>query len=124
MKNSKPPIGWNLIDFDQTPINGGIIENEEVWENFGESDIGTQFNLAMMTQINEIHSGRHLNMQFLEFAEAIARIADKVYSVKKDLHTQANSIQNTIKRTRTKDKKDKIVNRAGSEVILKVPAKR
>ena len=38
MKNSKPPMGWNLIDFDQTPINGGIIENEEVWENFGEND--------------------------------------------------------------------------------------
>ena len=38
MKNSKPPMGWNLIDFDQTPINGGIIENEEEWENFEEND--------------------------------------------------------------------------------------
>ena len=38
MKNSKPPMGWNLIDFDQTPINGGIIENEEEWENFEENN--------------------------------------------------------------------------------------
>lgn len=109
-----------LGSFTEMIIKSNVIHDE----NFGERDIGTQFNLAMMTQINEIHSGRHLNMQFLEFAEAIARIADKVYSVKKDLHTQANSIQNTIKRTRTKDKKDKIVNRADSEEILKVPAKR
>ena len=37
MKNSKPPVGWNLIDFDQTPIDV-FVENEEEWENFEEND--------------------------------------------------------------------------------------
>ena len=33
MKNTKPPEGWNLIDFDQTPITP-LIGNEEEWEDF------------------------------------------------------------------------------------------
>ena len=38
MKNAKPPEGWSLIEFDQTPINGGIIGNGEEWENFEENN--------------------------------------------------------------------------------------
>ena len=98
--NPGEPKVMRLGSFTEMIIKSNVIHDE----TFGERDIGTMVNLAMMTQINEIHSSRHLNMQFIEFVEAIARIADKVYSVRKDLLTQANSIQNTIKRTRTKDK--------------------
>ena len=37
MKNTKPPEGWNLIDFDQTPITP-LIGDEEEWENFEENN--------------------------------------------------------------------------------------
>ena len=38
MKNSKPTAFlYDLIVFDQTPINGGRVENEEEWENFEEN---------------------------------------------------------------------------------------
>ena len=37
MKNTKPPVGWNLIDFDQTPVSVAV-ENEEDWENFEGDD--------------------------------------------------------------------------------------
>ena len=37
MKNTKPPVGWNLMDFDQTPISVAV-ENEEDWENFEGED--------------------------------------------------------------------------------------
>ena len=37
MKNTKPPVGWNLIDFDQTPVSVAV-ENEEDWENFEGND--------------------------------------------------------------------------------------
>ena len=32
----------------------------------------------MMTQVDEINNERHLNMNFTEFIEAIARVADKL----------------------------------------------
>ena len=38
MKNTKPPEGWNLIDFDQTPITP-LIGDEEEWENFEENNL-------------------------------------------------------------------------------------
>ena len=38
MKESKPPTGWNLVDFDQAPIYNDIIVNEEAWEDFGDTD--------------------------------------------------------------------------------------
>ena len=53
-------------------------------ETFAEREIGTMFNLAMMTQIDEIHSSRHLNMQFIEFTEAIARVAEKGFAARKE----------------------------------------
>jgi len=46
-------------------------------ENFGNREAGPLWNLAMMTQKDETASERHLNMTFVEFLEALARVADK-----------------------------------------------
>lgn len=46
-------------------------------ENFGQREIGPLFNMAMMTNVKETESDRHLNMFFLEFLEALARCADR-----------------------------------------------
>lgn len=35
------------------------------------------FSLAMMTNLNEVEKPSHINMQFVEFLEALARVADK-----------------------------------------------
>ena len=37
MKDTKPPVGWNLIDFDQTPVSVAV-GNEEDWENLEGDD--------------------------------------------------------------------------------------
>jgi NLR family CARD domain-containing protein 3 len=47
-------------------------------ETFGQREIGIWFNLAMMTQKDEIDKDRHLNMVLVEFIEAIGRVADKL----------------------------------------------
>lgn len=47
-------------------------------ENFTNKEIGSMFNLSMMTQVDEVYDDRHLKMSFLEFVEAICRVADKV----------------------------------------------
>lgn len=47
-------------------------------DNFGAREIGILFNLSMMTQVDEIHRNRHIKMYFVEFLEAIARVADRV----------------------------------------------
>ena len=36
------------------------------------------YNLSMMTQVEEIENSRHLNMTFVEFIEAIVRVAEKL----------------------------------------------
>lgn len=41
-------------------------------------EIGTLFNLSMMTQVDEIFSERHCQMSLIEFVEAICRVADRV----------------------------------------------
>ena len=78
-----------------------IIKTNILDENFGEREIGTMFNLAMMTQIDEIHSSRHLNMQFIEFAEAISRVAEKAYNARRDL-LLASTVDTSMKRKSTK----------------------
>lgn len=47
-------------------------------DNFGAREIGILFNLSMMTQVDEINRGRHIKMNFVEFIEAVARVADRV----------------------------------------------
>ena len=55
-----------------------VITNSDCFsDNFGQKQIGNPFNRAMMTQVDEIDKDRHINMTFVEFLEAIVRIADK-----------------------------------------------
>lgn len=44
----------------------------------GNSDIGSQFNLAMMTHVDEITKDKHLQMMYYEFLEGVARVAHKI----------------------------------------------
>ena len=46
-------------------------------DSFGAREIGPLFNLSMQTRIDEIYSTKHLEMQYIEFVECLARIADK-----------------------------------------------
>ena len=46
-------------------------------ETFVARETSICFNVAMMTQIDEIHKRRHLEMSFVEFLEALARGADE-----------------------------------------------
>lgn len=46
-------------------------------ENFVERDAFIAFNLSMMTQVDELNNDRIFQMQFVEFLEAVARIAEK-----------------------------------------------
>jgi hypothetical protein len=46
-------------------------------EFFGNREAGPQFNLSMMTNKDELNNEKHLNMTFVEFLEALARVADK-----------------------------------------------
>lgn len=47
-------------------------------DTFADRDVGQCFNMAMMTQINEISKDRHLKASFIEFVEAFARCCDKM----------------------------------------------
>lgn len=58
-------------------------------DNCGDRDALLSFNLAMMTQVDELESDRIYQMQFIEFIEAFARIADK-YSSAPYLQSEVN----------------------------------
>ena len=47
-------------------------------DKFSRNEVFPLWNLAMMTQVDEIDNDRHLNMNFTEFVEAICRVADKL----------------------------------------------
>lgn len=51
-------------------------------ENFVERDACLAFNWAMMTQMDEINSERIFKMSFVEFLEAVGRIAHKLSPLK------------------------------------------
>ena len=51
-------------------------------DNFGAREISVLFNLSMMTQIDEVNKERHYQMAFIEFVEALARVADRVMITK------------------------------------------
>ena len=53
-------------------------DDYEIYDNlFFEKDVPILFNYAMMTNIDEINSDRHMFMQFIEFQEAFCRVAEK-----------------------------------------------
>lgn len=60
--------------------------------NLTMREIGPLFNLSMMTQVDEINSERHCQMMFLEFVEAMCRVADRVISLDKSKPTQNDSM--------------------------------
>eukprot|EP00347_Sterkiella_histriomuscorum_P007903 403347122 len=47
-------------------------------ESFGTREIGIHFNLSKMTETNEVDFEKHMQMQFIEFIEALGRIAEKL----------------------------------------------
>ena len=76
-KYTKPgnPVGMSIEEFIEVVTDSSITVTEP---GIGNSELGSQFSMAMSTQINELDSDRHFQMQLEEFVEAIARVADKV----------------------------------------------
>ena len=62
----------SLEEFVQLLSDGGLLN-----EHFGNREAGPLWNLAMMTNKDELTSDKHLQMTFVEFLEALARVADK-----------------------------------------------
>ena len=54
-----------------------ITATKVVDESFGAREIGVIYNIAMITQVDEINKDRHTRMQFAEFVEALCRVADR-----------------------------------------------
>ena len=59
-------MGWNLSDFDQTPIRNGVIEIEEAWEDFEDSSdedgSDVRSDLESESENNEIDDFYHVQM--------------------------------------------------------------
>ena len=47
-------------------------------DSFGDKDIYLAFLLSKMTQVDEINSMRHCQMNLIEFYEVLARISEKL----------------------------------------------
>jgi hypothetical protein len=71
LPNEENNISMN--EFIELVTNSKVVD-----DNFGAREIGILFNLSMMTQVDEIVKGRHIKMNFTEFLEAIARVAERV----------------------------------------------
>jgi hypothetical protein len=55
-----------------------VTSTQVIDDNFGVREINVIFRLSMAVQVDEIRYERHTRMQFLEFLEAICRVADRV----------------------------------------------
>lgn len=76
-------IGKNSLPGGQqymslTEFTECIIRSDCLSKNFGAAQIGNQYNQAMMTQVDEIEKDKHINMTFVEFLDALVRVAEKV----------------------------------------------
>ena len=69
MRPGQKPF-MSLEEFQKLCADANLIS-----ENFAARDCDLFFNLSMMTQIDELTKDRHFQMQFVEFMEAIARVA-------------------------------------------------
>jgi len=67
------PKFMSMNEFIDLVTQSGVID-----DNFGAREIGVLFNLSMMTQIDEINRELHFQMHFIEFIEAMSRVADRV----------------------------------------------
>ena len=55
-----------------------IWATQVVNDEFGQREIGSLYNLAMMTRVDELNEDRHMNMTFVEFLEGIGRVAHRL----------------------------------------------
>lgn len=55
-----------------------LIFNTKIEDKINERDIPLIFNLSMMTQVDELITSRIFEMSFVEYLEAIARLANIV----------------------------------------------
>lgn len=69
------PNFMSIEEFISMINDSQVLINES---SVGNGELGAQFNLAMSTQINEVERDRHFQMMFVEFWEAIARVAFKI----------------------------------------------
>lgn len=71
----KPGDQWFMTTDELEAIfaDSGLINDQLV-----SRDIAVFYNLAMMTQVDEINKDRHLRMSFVEFLEAVARCAEQI----------------------------------------------
>ena len=70
MPNEEPNMSFQeFIDL--------VTATRVVDESFGAREIGVIYNIAMITQVDEINKDRHTRMQFAEFVEALCRVADR-----------------------------------------------
>ena len=69
------PNFMSIEEFISLINDSQVLINES---GVGNGELGAQFNLSMMTQINEVDRDRHFQMMFNEFCEAIARVACKI----------------------------------------------
>ena len=60
-----------LEEFQEICANAHLLT-----DTFTAREIDICFNLAMITQVNELDSDRHFQMSFVEFLEALGRAAD------------------------------------------------
>ena len=67
------PKYMSCLEFEELIIKSNCLN-----EKFGSKQLCIMFNLSMMTCIEEIENERHLNMNFIEFIEAIVRVAQNL----------------------------------------------
>ena len=61
------------LEFEQLISETGCLS-----EKFGAKQLSILYNLSMMTQVEEVDNERHINMTFVEFLEAIVRVAERL----------------------------------------------
>lgn len=65
-------------------------------QTFTERDVLVSYNQAMVTQVDEITSTRHMKMQFLEFIEGVSRCADLLSLSSSEASEGESSSQNRV----------------------------
>ena len=61
------------LEFEQLISEANVLSDK-----FGVKQLSILFNLSMMTQVEEVESERHINMTFVEFLEALVRVAERL----------------------------------------------
>ena len=78
-KYSKPgkPKFMSMEEFISLISSTGVLKGNSI----GIGDLGSIFNISMMTQVNELEYERHTQMSLVEFIEAVCRVADKLTEI-------------------------------------------